>query len=86
MTIVGLNGPVTLLSAPQMPGPARPWMPVPSVNSQFAIGVQLSGCTLASIAGSTMSGTPSTPYGVSGPRFSRLSMMLLRARFAVMSA
>ena len=66
------------------PVSARPSMPVPSVNSQFEIAVHF-GCTCASIAGSTLSGTPSTPYGVFAPRFSRLSMMLLRARFAVMS-
>ncbi len=60
-------------------------MPLPSVNSQLSIAVQF-GWTCASTAGSTSSGSPSCPYGVSGPRSLRLSMMLLRARFAVMSS
>ena len=64
-----------------MPWTAPP-MPVPRVNRQLGSGEQL-GWLRASVTGST--GWPSE-YGVSLPRSSRLSWMLLRARLAVMSS
>jgi hypothetical protein len=76
---------VTLLSDPHTPGTARDSIPVPSVKAQLSIGVH-SGWTCASSAGSMLSGTPPVPYGESTPRSFRLSMMLLRARFAVIAS
>ncbi len=77
---------MTKLSRPHGSGgtASRIEIPLPSVNSQLSIGVH-SGWTSASTAGSTRNGSPFSPYGVSAPRSFRLSMMLLRARFAVIA-
>ncbi len=74
------NAPPTTESDPHAPV-TLPAIERPSVNCQPVIGVH-AGWLAASMSGSM--GWPAL-YGVSTPRSRRLSWMLLRARFAVMS-